>query len=422
MTSTSQFDRALKAYSAMAPLRKARRMFKDFTYGDQWRWPVVDHDGKVVTEGESVLSLGKTPLTNNLLRSLVKSVVGRFRYMLSQAREKSAAGIDARNQLDELDARTLEEFLISGCAIQRVVAENRPGGAGLWVDKVCPAEFFCNRFTDPRGGDIETIGMLHSMDCEQMIMRFAHGSARRARQIREAFGRCVTAETAFSDGSGSFFHSAADGKCRVVEVWTLDYVPSRRSTAFSVVWNCRYFTPDGTLLDSTPSPYSDGGHPFVVKFYPLTDGEVHPFIEDIIEQQRHINRLITMIDHVLAVSAKGVLLIPEGTLGETMNIDEVIKMWNRPGGVIPVMGDKMPVQLNSDASTDSAARLLDIEINMMRQISGVSAALQGQTSDSYRQSASMFESQIQNSAIALLDVFETFNAFRAARDIKLTGA
>lgn len=421
MTQISAFDRAADAWQHLSSLRALRRRLKNFTYGDQWSWPVIDHDGNTVSEGDSVRQMGKTPLTNNLLRSLIKSVVGRFRHLSADTPANRAA---TANQLDELDARTLEEFLISGCAIQRVVIENRPEGKGVWVDRISPADFFVNRFTDPRGSDISTVGMLHEMDCEQMIMRFGHGSARRARMLRSAFDRCaVMPGTLCGDsGAGGFSAASVSGKCRVIEVWTLDYSGNRRNnpTSYSVNWHCRYFTPDATLLDHTISPYPGGTHPFVVKFYPLTDGEVHPFIEDIVEQQRHINRLITMIDHVLSVSAKGVLLMPVDAMPDGLSISDTIRLWNRPGGVIPLNphATRVPEQLSSDGSTDNAARLLDIEMNMMRQISGVSAALQGQTSD-VRQSASMFESQIQNSAIALLDIFETFNSFRAARDNKM---
>ncbi|MBD5203122.1 MAG: hypothetical protein HDS81_07440 [Bacteroidales bacterium] len=85
---TSPFERAHAAWEAMASLRRARNLLKDFTYGDQWSWPVTDASGRVMTEGDAVRSLGKTPLTNNLLRSLVKSVVGRFRYNLALERKR----------------------------------------------------------------------------------------------------------------------------------------------------------------------------------------------------------------------------------------------------------------------------------------------------------------------------------------------
>ncbi len=56
-------------------------------------------------------------------------------------------------------------------------------------------------------------------------------------------------------------------------------------------------------------------------------------------------------------------------------------------------------------------------MKMMQQISGVSTALQGQSIGN-NASASLYQTQVQNSAVALLDIFETFNSFRNARDTK----
>ena len=52
---------------------------------------------------------------------------------------------------------------------------------------------------------------------------------------------------------------------------------------------------------------------------------------------------------------------------------------------------------------------------MFQQISGVTSALQGRAEGS-NTSASLFESQVYQSAIALLDVYETFNSFRSERN------
>ena len=61
--------------------------------------------------------------------------------------------------------------------------------------------------------------------------------------------------------------------------------------------------------------------------------------------------------------------------------------------------------------------LLDTEMKLFQQISGVTSALQGQPAGS-NMSASLYESQVYNSAIALLDIYETFNSFRECRDRK----
>ncbi|MDE6205022.1 MAG: hypothetical protein K2F66_02750, partial [Duncaniella sp.] len=325
--------------------------------------------------------------------------------------------------LEELDARALEEFLISGCAIQKVSYERRFEGAQVWVDNVNPDRFFCNRYLDPRGSDIRLVGMLHEMSLAEMKMRFGHSSRRRVRDISQIYSRAVAsrpdiARVAASLGTGgsevSFATSSDPQLCRVVEVWTFDS-DSRTGGA----WHGRYFAPDGTLIDETVSPYVHGSHPFVVNLYPLTDGEVHPFIEDVVDQQKHINQLISVIDQILAHSAKGALLFPHDALMPGISLENVIDFWSRPGAVIPVnpKASHMPVEITAPGHSEGASRLLDIEMKMFQQISGVSTALQGQNIGG-NMSASLYESQVQNSAIALLDIFETFNSFRAARDEK----
>ena len=70
---------AASAYSSAAYLRKRRHRFKQFTYGAQWGDSVRDHDGRWVTEGEMAARNGRVPMTNNMIRRLVKNIVGRFR-------------------------------------------------------------------------------------------------------------------------------------------------------------------------------------------------------------------------------------------------------------------------------------------------------------------------------------------------------
>ena len=117
---------AYRAWRSGSELRERRRRLKDYTYGRQWGDRVVTPEGVRMTEGEYASQSGKTPLTNNMIRQLVKSVVGRFRHELSSLEGIAVdAEIRRRNLLDELDSRMLEEFLISGCAIQRVGVEKR---------------------------------------------------------------------------------------------------------------------------------------------------------------------------------------------------------------------------------------------------------------------------------------------------------
>ena len=139
---------AYEAWMQCGSLREKRRRLKGYTYGRQWDDIITTPEGKRMSEGEYASMSGKTPLTNNLIRQLVKSVVGRFRYDLSQRKDDGVdVAVASRNMLEELDCRMLEEFLISGCAVQRIVKERRIGGDGVWVDNVSPERFFVNRLT-----------------------------------------------------------------------------------------------------------------------------------------------------------------------------------------------------------------------------------------------------------------------------------
>lgn len=454
---------AFEAWQLAGSLRSRRERYKNFTYGRQWLDPVKDDDGKVISEAQAAEMSGARPMTNNLIRQLVKCITGNFRNSLKDARAEGDAGsivdaeISERNNLDELDSRMLEEFLISGCAIQRIVDEQRLQGSGVWVDNVSPMRFFVNRFSDPRGHDIELIGMLHDYSLRELIMRYGDGSRARSQKLAKIYGQIATegVSCGVGDKSRAEFFLAEPGRCRVIEVWTLesrnllkchDYLSGtlfltpaderprlaklnaqRRDASLPQVeaqerisarWHCRCYAPSGELIDEYDSPYSHGMHPFAVKFYPLTDGEVHSFVEDIIDQQKHINRIITLIDHIMSTSAKGVLLFPTDRKPPEMSWTEVAQCWSRPGGVLPIepsMRSGEPHQVNNGAEQAGAYHLLDLQIKMLQQVSGVNDALQGRL-ERGNASAALYETQVRNSAIAILDLIESFNDFRRKRD------
>ncbi|MDE6490779.1 MAG: hypothetical protein K2L49_06435, partial [Muribaculaceae bacterium] len=320
---------AHRAYCADADLRRRRTRYKHFTYGRQWDDTVTDSDGTVLTEGELASRSGRVPLTNNLIRQLVKTIVGRFRQSLTETASQPQSETALRNQLDELDSRLLEEFLISGCAIQKLSHECRHGTTGWWIDNINPARFFVDRRDDPRSTDIELAGVIHDMSLPELLARFSGGDRAKAMQLRRLYGS--SADTPFAAPAGTAapeFFTALPGRCRVIETWTLDsrevlrchdqasgdYYLAPASEAgrieaanrrrhksgkpgiasrweISARWHCRHMAPDGTVIAEQPSAMADGGHPFVMKFYPLTDGEIHPFVEDVIDQQKYVNRL-----------------------------------------------------------------------------------------------------------------------------------
>lgn len=410
---------AREAWNRGYDLRARRERFKRFTYGDQWGDTVRTADGRFVSEGRLIEDSGRRPLTNNLIRRLVKTIVGRYRTLCTEkGRYDTSDVFTAVNELPELDSRLLEEFLISGVAVQRVAPDIRPSGAAVWVDNVSPRAFFTGEFADPRGNDVELVGMLHDMSPAQVMARFGGNSQRRRQKIAAIYGQddiVAPALSATNAQTADFLCSGVPGKCRVVEMWTLDAVDGDTS-AFS--WQCRWLAPTGDILAQYASPWPHGRHPFIFRYYPYTDGEVHPFVEDVIDQQKYINRLIMLIDRMMGASAKGVLLFPLDQKTRDVSWREICQRWSAADGVIPITGkgSMLPQQVTGNGADAGAHRLLEIELKLFEDVSGVSDAMLGRATAG-NGGAGLYESQIQNSTAALSDIFDTFNAFTARRDV-----
>ncbi len=412
---------AYSAWTRCEGLRRRRERCKRFTYGDQWSDPVTDEKGRRVAESELIERSGKHAYTNNLIRQLVKTVVGRYRTQASETGlyDSEIAILASANSLAELDARALEEFLISGCAVQRIVEERRWAGNGVWIDNVDPRRFFVNAFRDPRGWDIDLVGMLHDMSLPELVNRFGRSDANRAAELRRVYGSLSGSPAAECGTTETFFTASNPDKCRVIEVWSFDSRPADSNGADSAFfWHCRFFAPDGTLLADYDSPYPHGSHPFAVKFYPLTDGEVHSFVEDVLDQQKFINRLIVMLDHIMACSAKGVLLYPLDQLPSDLTLTQVADTWAQADGVIPITGRGMhlPQQVNSSSTNSNAYQLLQLQMRLFEQVSGVGSALMGRSNNA--RGADMLDNEVRNATIALADLFESFSSFTAARNAK----
>ena len=427
-------EAAESAWRRTAQLRAKRERNKNFTYGNQWCDLATNHAGKTETEYEALKSKGKEPLTNNLIRQLVKSVIGRFR-------ETAGNSDGSLYWLIELDCRALEEFLISRCCFQRV----ETGGS---IANVSPAMMFFNEMTDPLGRDCDFIGQLHDMTIAAIISRLADGNRRKAAEICGAYGiGGNTAPSTPMPGCAGFYGGNCGEKLRVIETWTLEsrecYECHDRAAGrwFTVergkeqdlgngiekrwtlrkVWRCRWITPDGIILSQYDSPYHDGSHPFAFKLYPLIDGEVHSLVEDVIDQQKYVNRLITLVDHIMGASAKGVLLFPDNLLPEGYTWNDLRFAWAQPDAVIPYHprnnSDK-PQQVVNNATNIGAYEMLNLQMKLFEQISGVSGVLQGQSVSSST-GLQLYESQIRNATIALSDILESFNSFRLHRDKKI---
>lgn len=481
---------AQKAWEEIDPFRHKRKRNRDYTYGKQWNDLIKLPDGRVMSEEEYIRQQGKVPLKNNLIRQMVKTVLGQFRNNQTQpvcvARDREEQNLGElmsaavqyayqHNRLQELDSRTMEEFLISGICFQKIGYGFRRGKSDVWVDEVNPNRIFFNAMEDSRHWDCTLIGELHDMPIAEVISRFSFGSRERAVQLRHIYTEADndTVRHNFENLTTraidrlDFYMPSSPDLCRVIEVWKLESqeilnchdfrsgeyynLPvseaeavekenkARRQAArqagipdeavalietewgVTQTWRYRFFSPLGDLLDEGDTPYWHGEHPYVFKLYPLIDGEVHAFVEDVIDQQRYINRLITMIDFIMGSSAKGVLLFPEDQIPDGMTIDDIADEWTKYNGIIlfrPRPGSPMPQQIAVNATQVGAYEMLSLQMRLFEDISGVHGAMQGKAAPAGTPS-SLYSQQIQYSSTNLLDLFESFKTFREDRDIKI---
>ena len=148
---------------------------------------------------------------------------------------------------------------------------------------------------------------------------------------------------------------------------------------------------------------------------------MHSFVEDVIDQQKYVNRLITVIDHIMNSSAKGVLLFPESGLPDGFTWGDVRRLWSNANGIIPFVNDAsgtMPQQVVSRNADIGAYQLLDTQMKLIEDISGVNGVLRGVAANS-RAGAQLYEAQLATAATALTDIYRTFDSFRTMRDAKV---
>lgn len=486
---------AQQYWMAMETFRQDRERNKKYTYGKQWD-DYICIEGKMVKEEDYIKSQGNVALKNNLIRRMVQAVLGVYR---SQAKEPTCTARDRDeqkygetmstvlqcnmqlNRMTEINARCMEEFLISGFVVQRKWYGWRENKLDCWTDYVQPNNFFIdNNMRDFRGWDVSCLGEVHDISFESLCERFARCPAdynRLAEIYRQARDKATIGATYdyFGyplQGYYDFLVPRDTSRCRVIEVWRKESKPRYRchdvnnGDVFKIdtedfeelvgsvnrermqqaqelgmdmedvpliqyewfmdsYWYYYCLTPFGDILEEGETPYQHKSHPYVFKAYPFIDGEIHSFVSNVIDQQRYTNRLITMYDWIMRASAKGVLLFPEDCLPKGMSMDDVADEWARFNGVIMIKQPKggsnvLPKQIANNCTQIGISELLSMQLKFFEDISGVNGALQGKPGYS-GMSASLYNQQAQNATTSLLDLLDTFSMFvreGATKDVK----
>lgn len=483
---------ARRSWDSMARFRKDRERNKRYTYGRQWD-DLIHVDGKTVREEDYIASQGNVALKNNIIRKIVRTLLGVYRQQSKEptctARDRDEQKVSETmstilqcnmqlNRRKDLDARSFEEYVISGMVVHKKWYGWRNGKLDCWTDYVNPNNFFIDStMRDFRGWDVSLLGEIHDITFDELCNKFAntpddvrklreiYASASNPMQIREGLQ-----DFGFSDLSDYDFLLVKDPSlCRVIEVWRKESKPRYRcydynnGTVFKVdvedydilvgsvnarrlelgmskgmkpedipiikaewfmdsYWYYYYLTPFGQILQEGETPYDHNSHPYVFKAYPFIDGEIHSFVSDFIDQQRYINRLITMYDWLMRSSAKGLLLFPEDCLPKGMTIEDIADEWARFNGMIVIKkgATMLPQQVANNATNIGVGELLNLQLKLIEDISGVSGSLQGKAGFS-GMSASLYAQQTMNSTASLLDILETFSTFiidAAYKDVK----
>ena len=379
------------------------------------------------------------------------------------------------NKLWELDRRAFEYFLITGLGIFRSTFGWLDGRYDVWT--YLPNYnniFFDNHMTDPRHWDCHMIGEISDMGLYDVMQMFSDGSKEKAESIRAlyAYGNYertmeyMDSITEDAERHKNFFFPLDTTRCRVISVWRkeskerlqvhdrlkgeyykaevndekiLEAENQRRVQEQSQqgvlpenyklleyewfidnYWYYYYITPTGEVLKEGETPFWHGSHPYSFKVYPFYNGRVYPFVGDFIDQQRYINRIITMQDFISKASAKGVLMMPIGSKPDNISEEHYAAQWAEYDSVMyyePKPGVPMPQQIITNSTQTGLYDMLSVQLKMLEDVSGVQGALQGQA-PSAGTPAALFMQQTQNSQTSLIDLFESFRDLRETRDMK----
>lgn len=379
------------------------------------------------------------------------------------------------NFLKELDARALEEFALSGMVIQKETFDwySERDEEDVSVKNVNPNRIgFNTDIEDIRGRDLRIIFEIIDTPIEDIISVFAK-SPEEEERIRGLYTLVKSNDRYIYQGLDSrnldyldFYVSDDLSKARMYEVWyqksewrtrvhdtadgsfeitnyTMDdiYALNQERIEFGrrngvaeediplieaqpvneKFWYVKYLTPHGHCLWEGESPFEHQEHPYTFFAYPLIDGEVWGFVEDIIDQQRYINRMIIMMDFIMSASAKGVLMVPQDAIPEGMSPEEFAEEWRSFNGVIVYKPSKTgvkPEQISANSTAVGLADMLQFQLQFINDISGIHGAIQGKEAKSGT-AATLYAQEASNASTNTMDFFMSFNFFKEKRDRKI---
>lgn len=438
MKNTDLLSRAENAWLGLDDFRQTRRRNINYIYGDQWGDLVVDDDGKVMTERERITRHGGTvPLQNNHLIKIVHALTGLIAKRSTMpvcfardadADEKSRMMTNALqtnwevNSMRELLVGQMEELMQGGISVVCEEWGSNKGEDDAYTFAVNPDYFFFeSKMNDPRLWDIALIGEIR--DYTYPELRSMLGSKNTV-NLKEVYVPLVNPklpgftarQTTSQHEQMDFWLPADDRLLRTYHVWTrqrriryrcidrhdpqqpvflieeselpaVEALNRRRKdnpiiveSTSDDVWHFSLLAPDGTVLQDYDSPYGHKDHPYVMTAYHFVNGKIYPFMSSVIDQQRYVNRLITLNDMYINSSIKGLKMIPKRSIPRNMTIDEFARQAVEVGGWIVYEPDPTgakPEIITQNALNLGVSEMLQLQLSSINEITSVNPSLQG---------------------------------------------
>ena len=370
-------------------------------------------------------------------------------------------------QDSEIRKALFKDYICGGIAVARESYEERDTIWDSWSDYVNPYYVGFEMGSDPRHQDINLICELHDVSHEDLYFKFAREDYGLTRRIlddvyeidhKRDYDIEADQNDVYDLENVSFDTPANKNCCRVIECWYKRTKPRYQCTdpiaqtaddarfrvevedienvrqenikrkkvydeagvpiedrAYitaeyieDVFWYYTFMTPDGTVLCEGECPYDYKTHPYTVKFYPFVNGEIHPFLGTVIDQQRYINRLVVMHDMAARSAAKGITIIPKGCIPDDMSPQDFADQFTEYEGLVIYETNRINPSVRPEVITSNAVQigtyeLLQLQLQLTKDITNVSGALQGKT-PSAGTSAARYQMEMQNSSVSLFSL------------------
>lgn len=377
------------------------------------------------------------------------------------------------NEMKDLLESEFFQMIVGGTSIVKEVWAEHDGIDDSYTYKVDLGHAFWEaEGTDPRHWDISMIGEFRDYTIGELAATFAE-SEYDYNQLLEIYkpylNQLATIHKTRNDYSeGSWNYPMATNLCRVYEIWTKEHKPGIRckdimnteqplyhidprdlpniqaenerrialgreqgiadddiplieykgkGLGYKIYeyWHYWALTPDGRILVDYDSPFEHGSHPYTIKMHLYANGRTTPFISCIIDQQRYINRLITLNDLLINSSIKSLKMIPSDLVPAGMSQREFARQAVELDGFMFYepqnrMTNAEPKVITQNATNIGIHELLQVQLSSINDITNVHGALQGKAPNAGT-SAQLYLMESQNATTSIATLLNKFSRF-----------